>query len=165
MEPKLPAPASPTGPKFPAVVMAAGTIWIALGGAILSLALVLVISSVVLKHGPNGMVGEMIKYFLAPCLTLVGTALLAAGIRTVRGRAHGMLSKGIASIAFGVLFFWATTEHPEDLVISGGVALAFIVPGVLALLGRADYRVWRLSRPARPSPSALPTAGWILGPR
>ena len=151
MESPPPEPVSPAEPKFPRVVKAAGIIWIVVGGLILVVTLALVIDVLVLGHGPDGMVGAAVV-FTGPCLALLGGVVLTFGVRTVRGRAGYMLAKGVASIIFGVLL-----GGPELVSLNPVAACFFLplfVPGILALVGRADYKAWRNSRKSRAASAA-----------
>ena len=79
---------------------------------------------------------------------LIGAVFIQEGVRGVRGTLRDTLGTGIASIAFGVLILAVAAI----VVIAGGVlqgafagmvGAMLVAAGVLALVGRGQYGVWR----------------------
>jgi hypothetical protein len=86
------------------------------------------------------------------CLGLFGGAFIFVGAQTVRSTAADMLGNGVGSILFGILFGGLNLTFQ-----GGGAGLALLAAGILALVGRQEYKVWRKARKAR-SASQLPRA-------
>ena len=130
-------------PKFPGIVLAAGIIWIVVGSAIL-LATVLAVLVSVLIRGEGSAESLFLWCWVGVCFSPFGGAFLFVGVQTVRGTAPDTLGNGIGSIIFSGLFGWLDLTQP---ICWPGLAL--IVAGVLALVGRSQYKVWRKARKAK----------------
>lgn len=83
---------------------------------------------------------------LAP--VVLGIGFLFVGVQTVRGRARDTLFSGLGAIVIGLLpFLLAFNSLTLGLLrlLDGGTLLA---AGILALLGRREYKAWRAARKA-----------------
>jgi len=143
-------------PGFPATVMAAGIIWIVLG-TILVLALLIGLVGVVIVTQGRQEKGEVVFGGLCTGLFigLIGGAFIFVGIQSVLGSARDTLGNGIGSIIFGVLNGGAgmgqilTREYFQS-AISFLCGVGLLTAGVLALVGREQYKAWRRAqRPRR----------------
>jgi hypothetical protein len=93
----------------------------------------------------------------ATVAALIGVAFIYVGVQTIRGTARDTLGNGIGSIAFGIyaLAFVAQTlvgavQQGEVAGVINGVlgginGIALLAAGILALVGRKDYKAWRQS--------------------
>jgi len=89
---------------------------------------------------------------------LVGVVFLHVGWQTVQGKARDTLGNGVGSLIFA-LFNLAVigllvvggfaAGGPQGMIVGivGGISsvigIALVVAGILALVGRAEYRAWR----------------------
>jgi len=151
----------PATPGFPRTVMAAGIIWITVGCLILLNMLMLLL----LTFGPAAEgwreADAARSALMGLLLGLFGAAFIHVGVQSVRGTAHDTLGNGIGSIIFGLLQGgYASTLILGGLALGaalGGAALiivflagismlastALLAAGVLALIGRQEYKDWR----------------------
>ncbi len=149
-------------PTYPTTATIAGIAWIVLGALILFLNLPLVLLLLTWEAPPQppgqggalrpeATLGVCVGYF-----ALVGAVFIYFGVQSVRGTAPGTLSRSIGSITFGLLniglgllYLAAGALAPQAaarLIYSGAVFLAgagLVATGVLAMLGRKDYKAWR----------------------
>ena len=118
-------------PEFPNSVTIAGIIWIVNGAIVLLTMLALVAAVLIQATGPRevDVFGEVanLLFFL-----LVGGVFIHVGVDSVRGKAKDTLGNGIGSLAFAVI-----------AVLGLISAIGLLTAGVLALVGRAEYRAWR----------------------
>src|SRR5207249_7474022 len=150
----------PAASAFPKTILVAGIMWIALG------------SLIFLLGGLGfaaGNAGPTVFWGL-----IFGIASIYVGVNSVRGLARNMLGNGIGSIVFAMLTLSLTVQTlvrvmdlraPEDrgsLVVSmlfAGlttlVAIGFLAAGILAFVGRGNYRTWRLAHKSSKS-----STGW-----
>ncbi len=142
-------------PGFPATVMAAGIFWIVLG-AVLAIALLIALAGAFFMAQGRQEKGEVVFSGLCTAVIfgLIGGAFIFVGVQTVFGTARDTLGNGIGSIIFGVLNGGAglgyifTREYFASVVsILCGVGL--LAAGVLALVGRGQYKAWRKARRPR----------------
>lgn len=160
MEPVSPEPASPAEPKFPGVMMAAGIIWIIVGGLSLVGMLAVVISALVRGQDAWAAFQRLPYTPFLPMAVFFDTMLLLYGVQTVRGTPANTLGYGVMSIVIGLMF------GSQSLVFQNGgvggwlalVGLALLVAGILALVGRSDYKTWCKAHAARASKPAEPGA-------
>jgi hypothetical protein len=142
----------PPAPKFPGVVLAAGIVWIVLGGIILYQG----VAGLVLFADDTARIGgvadqplqERARGFGAS-LVLFGGAFILAGILSVLGAATDTLGKGIGSILTGV-FVAVMVGGPSLDIRGGGIGVGLVVAGLLALVGRSEYLAWRKSQTEGP---------------
>ena len=151
-DPYQQAPYQQNPVEFPGVVMAAGIIWIVLGGLILLNAAAILLIGATLSAGTRS--GELAG--MAACssilVALFGAAFLLVGVQTVKGTAPGTLGNGVGSIIFAVLQFGGAVvqivagQIPQGAIsFLGGCGL--MTAGVLAVVGRRRYMAWRKARP------------------
>jgi len=79
---------------------------------------------------------------------LFGAAFLFVGVQSVRGTANDTLGNGIGSIIFAVLVLGSAVagfmvEAWLQAVVNTLSGAGLMAAGVMALVGRADYRFWR----------------------
>jgi hypothetical protein len=147
----LPTPNEITGPRFPGRVLTAGIIWIVLGALILiNAAIVLLLGTpLVAETGTRPIFGT------AACsgivLALFGAAFLLVGVQSVTGTALDMLGNGLGSIIIalfsGVMGYLMVHYQPVQAILAFLDSCGLIAAGVLALMGREDYKAWRKTRP------------------
>jgi hypothetical protein len=150
---------------FPSSVRAAGVIWIVIGALILFNAAVQLLVTVASASTPQGggayAVGGMCVVIL---LALFGAAFIFVGVQTARGTAQDTLGNAIGSIIFGLLnggsgivFIASGLTRGGGagavLVIAGLVSaiatIALVVAGIVALMGRENYKAWRRANSPR----------------
>jgi len=133
--------------EIPTSVRIAGIVWIVFG------ALILVNPVINLLAGGGGG-GDMVAVLI---VILFGAVFINVGVQSLRGTAADTLGNGIGSIIFGVLnagygamiFVGAAVGGlPMALaVVIGGISIlggiGLLTAGVLALVGRQDYKAWR----------------------
>lgn len=141
-------------PVVPKTVQVAGVIWIVFGSLILlnwTLSLVLLIALAAAGPSSGG-----------SCFgILIGAAFLSVGIQSIRGTAKGMGGNAIGSLFFGllnagggiVLLFLGLRWGQASMIITGIIAaicltagIGLIAAGILALVGRKEYREYRLAQ-------------------
>jgi hypothetical protein len=139
----------------PGRVVAAGIVWLifgclSVGGAAVQLLLVFAGPGLA-AFGP-GAVNEAVGTVCgAVPAMLVGAVFVHVGLQSLRGTAPAVLGNGIGSILFGVLYTAVgvvlLVTAAEVLVLTAVfcffLALTLYAAGVLALLGRADYKTFR----------------------
>jgi hypothetical protein len=141
-------------PPFPALVKVAGIMWIAYG--------CLMLLNVVVTLGLSGQPPAPAAAGPQPpavgssggCLgILFGIGFFVAGVQSLRGTARDTLGNSIGSFVIGALgvgvggLFLAWGNIGAVIPIVAGACL--IVAGILALMGRADYKRWRAVHRAR----------------
>jgi hypothetical protein len=149
-------------PDFPATVTVAGIIWIVIGGlSILQLLLMLVLPAAMpqAKARPADQGQENVQRVAKGvglcCGSLIGGAFIFVGAQSVRGTANDTLGNGIGSIVLGILqlAYSAIAALVRvsflDLAIGCILGIGLLVAGVIALLGRSDYKAWRESQMPR----------------
>jgi hypothetical protein len=140
--------AAPVLPQRPRSVTAAGFIWIAVGSLIL-LVLPLLVLMAFLVVGREQFAGVLIGSVVAALFSaLIAGVFLFVGIQTLRGTARDTLGNGIGSIIFGCLSLLSCAVRIATGDLLRGVvsliwACMFLTAGILALVGRAEYRDWR----------------------
>jgi hypothetical protein len=138
--------------KCPTTVVTAGIVWIVVGSFILLnlLAILVAMFAVSDERGAEGRAvgGVVISLFLG----FVGGVFIHVGVQSIRGTAKDTLGNGIGSLIFGVLEMIAafTQEGRFGKGVQIATALLFAVglyvAGILALVGRENYRAWRRRR-------------------
>lgn len=142
---------------FPPMITTAGALLIVFGSLVLlnllvSLALIVVLAgNAGGKAGGAMMVGGICG---ALFVGLIGAVFVQEGVRAVRGALRDVLGTGIASIVFALLVLGAAafTLIGGDVVqgvLAGLVGAMLFAAGVLALVGRSDYKLWRMAQKAR----------------
>ena len=143
-------------PVYPTTVTIAGIAWIIFGGLIIVNLLVFLLFMFVMAAGAQGgergaaVAGGVCGGFL---FGLFGAVFIHVGIQSVRGTARDTLGNGIGSIFFGLLNVGSgLLQAGSGQVIQGGVGFVLgaglIAAGVLALVGRSDYKAWRQAQKA-----------------
>lgn len=143
------APPSFGRPPLPRRILAAGVIWITFGALILVTFMAEVLVYGLTSTATGGSQEEALGMFgcLGAFLGLFASAFIYVGVQSVAGTARDTLGNGIGSIVFGLVafagvvgqIFFGQFVHAL-LSFQGGCGL--LVAGVLALLGRQDYRTW-----------------------
>ena len=146
-------------PRFPRTVTAAGVLWIVVGGLFGPLSAVFLVLIVVAEHGPKGPLEEMQKgcadFIFAVLLFLcagLAALFLFVGIRCVRGTALDTLATGIGSLFFALLVCSSAagvTFLPGVVVYLLLCGTMLLAAGILALVGRSQYKLWRQAQEAR----------------
>jgi hypothetical protein len=140
---------------FPKLVSTAGIMWIVAGGVILVDGAIKVLSVLMLGSAVGRGAGAFFTGAVcgAGFIAFVGGAFLFVGVQSVRGTAADTLGNGVGSIILGALVLGlaliALLVDPLvagiNLVSAGGL----ITAGVLALVGRGDYKLWKRSQGRR----------------
>jgi hypothetical protein len=139
--------------RFPGTVLTAGVLWIVFGalsvlGVLLLLALAFVVAGAPGPR-PRGAEAEAAGVVCGLILGgLFGAAFIFVGVQTVRGTAKDTLGNGIGSIIFAALALLATIFNLAVGQVPQAVGnlitcVGLMVAGILALVGRADYRAWK----------------------
>jgi hypothetical protein len=139
---------------FPKMVSAAGIIWIVFGGLILVTAafgLIRALAMAPTTRGGGALFGGAVC--AVAFIAFIGGAFLFVGVQSVRGTAADTLGNGIGSIILGALLLLVTMFALMFDPVTGGVYLlsggGLVAAGVLALVGRADYNLWKRSQGRR----------------
>lgn len=148
-----PEPDFETAPGYPTTVTIAGIAWIIFGALILlNLLVLLLLMSGLAAQGQAGaaVAGGVCGGLL---LGLFGAAFIFVGVQSVRGTAHDTLGNGIGSIIFGLLNLGSgALQVVGGQVIQAGIGFlagaGLLTAGVLALVGRSDYKAWRKAQKA-----------------
>jgi uncharacterized membrane protein HdeD (DUF308 family) len=142
----------PAPRQLPATVLTAGIVWILIGGLILLNGLITVVLLMATAGAPDApaeakgiLAGGSCTVLL---IALFGAAFILVGVQTVKGTAKDTLGNSIGSLVFGALVIaGGIVNMARGEVIPAGIgilaAAGLIAAGVLALIGRADYRAWR----------------------
>lgn len=143
-------------PPYPQTVKTAGVLWIIFGCVVLvNMAVVLLLSFVVAANAQGqaaGLAGGLVCGGVIG--GLFGAVFLHVGNQSVRGTAHDTLGNGIGSILFALFYLAAAAAQAvAGMIAQGGVnglggAMLFAA-GVLALVGRSDYKRWRKAQKER----------------
>lgn len=144
-------------PEYPPLVKAAGVMWIVYGCLILLNMVAVLLLSFVLASQMGGDVAAGAAggaVCVALFLGLIAAAFLFVGVQSVRGTARDTLGNAVGSIILGVLQFGGAALYGGmgQIVQAGVAAVAgglLLIAGVLALMGRSDYRRWRQWQKAR----------------
>jgi hypothetical protein len=153
------------GPEYPRTVRIAGFVWIFFGGLVLlGAALSLVMTAVVASGRAPEAAGGVCAVVFA---LFIGGVFVFVGIQSVQGTARDTLGNGIGSLIFGLIYLGygvvmvlggvaaAGTGLPGGAVLAifGGVFVlggaGLLAAGVLALVGRQDYKAWRRAQRSR----------------
>jgi hypothetical protein len=143
------ADAEPTA--FPITVTLAGIGWIVFGSLILIGLIFMLLGMFVFagaqKNGAEA--GGVIGGALCGGLIggLFGAAFIFVGVQSVRGTANDTLGNGVGSIIFAFLDFGLAAlnaaENPLQSGIYGLCGFGLLAAGILALIGRSQYKAWR----------------------
>lgn len=144
-------------PPYPRTITAAGVLLIVFGCLVLVNLLVSLASAFVLAQKAGGrdsgafMAGSVCGLIF---VGLIGAVFIQEGVRAARGTLRDTIGTGIASILFGVLGLAGAV-----LAVAGGgilqaafagmVGAMLVTAGVLALVGRSPYKLWRQWRKAQ----------------
>jgi hypothetical protein len=141
---------------IPAAVRIAGTIWIIFGAVILLSAVLVPILTVGAEWAAGRPAAQArtawFAWTLAYCfglfIALFGVAFIFVGIQSVRGTARDTLGNGIGSIVFAIFnlgsgFLQLSMEQFVPAVVGISAGIGLLLAGILALVGRADYKAWR----------------------
>lgn len=146
-------PESSRMPSYPVLATIAGAAWIGIGSLVLASFLINVVMTVraMFTMGVDvGLGGFTCFTILAG---LFGAAFLSLGIQTVRVAARDTLGNSIASLVFGAFFLLGAAATLGDSIpmafVTGMFGAALVTAGILALVGRDTYKVWRSARNQR----------------
>ena len=133
---------------FPMSIKTAGIIWILFGCLILVNLIILLVGTFMLTSATGS--GAVLSTGICTGIVvgLFGAAFLFVGVQSVQGTAADALGNGVGSIIFAVfavgagLWNFSVNQSLQGVIglVEGGGLLA---AGVLALTGRADYKIWR----------------------
>lgn len=155
LQPELPELDSNGRRRSPSLVKVAGISWLIAWSLIILVFSVALVQDVMQTQDPG-----LLRMWLSCCgfWIVVGAACIQHGVKTVRGTIADPLVTGFCAIVFGaifdglvlysVLFDHLDVQVADRFVLLGGGGLALIVAGILALLGRAEYRAWRKANQA-----------------
>jgi hypothetical protein len=153
-------------PVFPTTVYAAGMIWIIIGSLILVNAVInMVMNAGLAAGGMNqatpGVVAVVIGFLFGVVFIHVGRQSTSGTARDTLGNAIGSLIIGLLNAAvggFNILAAFAGGSVGILLGIVGTMSLlagaGLIVAGILAIVGRADYKEWRRTQKKKKSREA-----------
>lgn len=134
------------GPPFPAAVWFAGLVWAGYGGVLLALAAGLGVYTVV-ADGGRMVCGAGFLAALGWPLVWHARQVMTGRVGAVDGVAIVMLVIPVSVAAIVTAAALTTGDAPGPVVVTvsliDGFAVAFAVPGVLALAGRRQYLAWR----------------------
>jgi hypothetical protein len=159
----------PTEVPFPGKVLVAGILWIMFGGLALVSVVVTIVLSAAAAAGAPPRPGEHCGNC---CSVLFGIAFLWVGFTTVKGTAKDTLGNAIGSLVFGLIYLglgllaglggavglagpggpggppaaavaMMSTIMLVVAVMAGLIGSGLVGAGVLAIMGREQYREWR----------------------
>jgi hypothetical protein len=144
-------------PPYPAVVKAAGVMWIVFGCmGLLNMAAMLLLTFVLAANmkGANAGAAAGGGACVSVLVGLFGAAFLYVGVQSVRGTAAGTMGNGIGSLVFGLLNVGGTAVmalagNIVGAAINGVGGVLLLTAGVLALAGGSQYKLWRKAQKAR----------------
>jgi hypothetical protein len=164
------------GPKYPRAVHIAGVIWIIFGSLILLNAAINLLLTVGMAAGDGAQAaGGGSPVWIG---VLVGAVFIHVGVQSTRGTAKDTLGNGIGSLIFGLLNGGFGAFLIVGAIAAGGIAgliaaifggisllggIGLLVAGVLALVGREEYKAWRRAQKSRAG-SGVATPKEILSP-
>jgi hypothetical protein len=151
---------------YPTTVRIAGIVWIVFGGLILlSAAANLLLSfGMPAKSGAEGAGRAAGGICTVLLLVVFGAVFVHVGIQSIRGTAKDTLGNGMGSIVFGLLNLgygvmllgvgvaaggMATVIGVLGLAVGFSAGVGLLAAGVLALVGRQDYKAWRRAHKRR----------------
>ncbi len=144
---------------FPVTVTVAGIGWIVFGSLVLLnlLFLLAILGGLAGAEKPGAAAGFVAgATCIAAFVGLIGGAFIFVGIQSVRGTARDTLGNGIGSLVFGALNLGRAAlifGSGRGGYLEGGIALlvglGLIGAGILALVGRAEYKAWRKAQKRR----------------
>jgi hypothetical protein len=148
----------PSAPRLPGTVLAAGIIWIVFGSLILlSRVLELILMFALPPQAGDRAAGGAFavgQTCAVVFIALVGGVFVHVGVTSLTGTAKDTLGNGIGSFFFaallgGVGLLGALAKgQPILAVISLATGAGLLAAGVLACVGRGDYKAWRHARKA-----------------
>ncbi len=138
-------------PPYPAMLTAAGVIWIVFGCLIL---LNLVVPLLLASAAAGGQAGAARDAALAGgvcgglVVGLFAAVFIHVGYQSVRGTARDTLGNGVGSIIFALLQFGSGAfQARQGQLLPSAIGficgLGLLAAGVLALVARGEYRAWR----------------------
>jgi hypothetical protein len=151
--------------KYPLTVRIAAVTWVTIGAlAVISAFLEFSQASAEGRAGPpvEGGVAAVKKHVGGICCTFgIALAFIAVGHQTLYGKAKDTLGNGIGSILLGllylavfILFIVIEVAGPADRldgrgamifgIVSSTMGIALVTAGILALVGRTNYKRWRI---------------------
>jgi predicted Ser/Thr protein kinase len=133
-------------PNMPGIVRAAGIIWILFGTLSVALGSLMLLVLSVKPSAIQPVHLELFSLVVSPEIFALGSVVfgvgfIVAGTKTLRGTVADTLENGLGSIFFGILFGGIAFN-----TAGGPVGFGFVVAGILALVGRLEYKAWRTLR-------------------
>jgi hypothetical protein len=147
-------------PAFPKLVRVAGVIWIVFGCLLLVNGGISLLLSYAADPGKDLLPGQRME-LAAYVLAVFGLAFLLVGWQSTQGTAKDTLGNGIGSIGIGLvngaggalIVLGALSRGVQLQALVGGfcflAGLGLLVAGALALMGRDQYKAWRLAQKRR----------------
>jgi len=141
--------------QLPVTVLLAAVGWISFGSLVLmnGIVLVVLLSTTAAADLPPAEKGALTSG--AGCafllLAVFGAAFTYVGVQTVRGTAADTLGNSIGSIVFGLIQLGGgIIQGGRGQALASGIqflaAAGLVAAGVLALVGRDQYKAWRRAR-------------------
>lgn len=136
----------------PALVTASAVTWIVLGSTTTLMAIAIVIVAVQdLFHPPSTGPSRAPNIGGGIIWGAIGIALLYVGVTTLRGKAKDILGNSIGSLGFGAYPLVVGSLGMQNNMIGGLIlavpGLCLISAGILGLLSRPAYKIWRARLP------------------
>ncbi|MFO0968042.1 MAG: hypothetical protein U0793_21005 [Gemmataceae bacterium] len=153
-----PSPERQPTPPFPALVLAAGILWIIFGAIVIAGLLLIVLSFVPNLSDIEWNAATITSLALGGAVpALFAAFFVTEGVSMIRGTVPDTIPNAIGSILFAGIEIAlgidaAGKGQALQSVVSFLVATGFLSAAALAIFGRAEYEVWH--KAARRTPSA-----------
>jgi hypothetical protein len=135
-------------PRFPLTVQIAGVLWIVFGVIKILDAVLMTAMMGDQANNPNKAAAPPMGGLFG-CGFLVAVAFIVVGYQSFHGTAKDTLGNGAGSIILGLLagaasvFMNRAPGNDIELAVGMAFGLGLIFAGVLAIVGRTDYKRWR----------------------
>ncbi|MBU1766802.1 MAG: hypothetical protein KJ648_01685, partial [Candidatus Omnitrophica bacterium] len=131
-------------PSFTIYTMFAGIIWIVLGS--FSLLAMFYLTKFFLTSSKEMFSGSSLFIFLrtAVIFTFLGIGFTYIGVQTIMGKARDVIVPSICSILMGLFILLKSVQNGDWTIFD--LAVVLVIAGILALIGRSQYKAWRNAR-------------------
>ena len=123
-------------PRFPILTTISGVLWIVFGVLYILATILFIIFSLSSSFGRS-----LFSLSLIAFPATLGVVFIYIGVQTIRRKAHDVVIPSIFSILIGALYLF-----PNIQMNSRVNSAIFFLAGILALIGRKQYKEWRNAR-------------------
>lgn len=133
---------------FPMLTTISGIVWTVFGVLNLLVAIFSIIASVQTNSNEMGFWGSLFIFLFVAIPFIFGAVFIYVGMQTIKGKARDVVGNSTGSIVIGVFYLFVSMQKhsiTSERFCGTTFFLAgmLIIAGILALIGRKQYKVWQ----------------------